>query len=149
MGQFSADPKRHCFKSFSANSGLSVSGDPSSLMPQKLDHQSMNLMPEMLLGVLVKPMEASNPRVRILGQLHDSYIIACDAEGLLLWINMSLMSAFSMKLCGRYTKQQSGDSRIANSYFMGAASSSASSLNRITPELARNGFILSLLEDPP
>jgi DNA mismatch repair protein MutL len=52
---------------------------------QRDEHPSLRVMPEMLYD---SPRETKSPfqaeNVRILGQLHDSYIIACDNQGLLI-----------------------------------------------------------------
>jgi DNA mismatch repair protein MutL len=52
---------------------------------QQEGHQSLRVLPEMLYD---SPQESKSPfqavGVRILGQLHDSYIIACDNQGLLI-----------------------------------------------------------------
>ena len=49
------------------------------------DHSSLRVLPDMLID---SPMEEKNPfslpGMRILGQLQDSYIIACDSQGLLI-----------------------------------------------------------------
>jgi DNA mismatch repair protein MutL len=58
---------------------------PAAAPPGREDHSSLRILPDMLLG---SPLESSRPfqsgAVRILGQLQDSYIIACDSQGLLI-----------------------------------------------------------------
>jgi DNA mismatch repair protein MutL len=58
---------------------------PSGAFPKREDHFSMRVAPDMLFG---SPQEATRPfqsgSVRILGQLQESYIIACDTQGLLI-----------------------------------------------------------------
>jgi DNA mismatch repair protein MutL len=58
---------------------------PAEFPGQRDDHQSLRVQPEMLYD---SPSESKSPfqvgGVRILGQLHDSYIIACDSQGLLI-----------------------------------------------------------------
>jgi len=53
--------------------------------PRREDHFSLRLSPDMLLG---SPLESArafqSESVRILGQLQESYIIACDSQGLLI-----------------------------------------------------------------
>jgi DNA mismatch repair protein MutL len=58
---------------------------PEAQSGHTYDHQSLRVLPEMLFD---SPRESDSPfqmeGVRILGQLHDSYIIACDSRGLLI-----------------------------------------------------------------
>jgi DNA mismatch repair protein MutL len=58
---------------------------PASAFPKREDHFGLRIAPEMLFG---SPHEATRPfqsgTVRIIGQLQDSYIIACDSQGLLI-----------------------------------------------------------------
>lgn len=58
---------------------------PASIPLRSEDHSSLRIIPDMLLG---SPLESVRPfqsgAVRILGQLQDSYIIACDGQGLLI-----------------------------------------------------------------
>jgi DNA mismatch repair protein MutL len=58
---------------------------PANSLGQQENHLFLRLLPEMLYG---SPHESQRPfqagKVRILGQLHDSYIIACDSLGLLI-----------------------------------------------------------------
>lgn len=58
---------------------------PPAPQLRREDHVSLRILPDMLIGA---PLESSRPfhagGVRILGQLHDSYIIACDSQGLLI-----------------------------------------------------------------
>ncbi len=54
--------------------------------PQKSeDHVSLRVLPDMLFGSPLESRSAfQSSGVRILGQLQDSYIIACDSQGLLI-----------------------------------------------------------------
>ena len=58
---------------------------PSQLLQQPEDHRLLRVVPEMLYG---SARETKSPfqsgGVKILGQLQDSYIIACDSQGLLI-----------------------------------------------------------------
>jgi DNA mismatch repair protein MutL len=58
---------------------------PTASFEQRKDHQSLRVMPEMLYD---SPRESKSPfqagGARILGQFQDSYIIACDNQGLLI-----------------------------------------------------------------
>jgi DNA mismatch repair protein MutL len=59
----------------------------TSAMPvQGWDHHSLRLRPDLLVGSPLEPGRVvfDSGRVRILGQMHDSYIIGCDNEGLLI-----------------------------------------------------------------
>jgi DNA mismatch repair protein MutL len=57
----------------------------SDFLQKPKDHLSLRVMPDMLFG---SPLESRSTfqaaSVRILGQLQDSYIIACDSQGLLI-----------------------------------------------------------------
>jgi DNA mismatch repair protein MutL len=55
-------------------------------MPGRFEnHSALRIMPEMLLGSEREPQNAfQSGAVRILGQLQESYIIACDTQGLLI-----------------------------------------------------------------
>jgi DNA mismatch repair protein MutL len=58
---------------------------PAEFSEQRVEHQSLRVLPEMLYDSAresKRPFQAGG--VRILGQLHDSYIVACDAQGLLI-----------------------------------------------------------------
>jgi DNA mismatch repair protein MutL len=51
----------------------------------KEDHVSLRVMPEMLINSPLEGKNAFQPAaLRILGQLQESYIIACDSQGLLI-----------------------------------------------------------------
>jgi DNA mismatch repair protein MutL len=58
---------------------------PADFLRPQESHRLLRVLPEMLYG---SPRESKNPfqagSVRILGQLQDSYIIACDSQGLLI-----------------------------------------------------------------
>jgi DNA mismatch repair protein MutL len=58
---------------------------PADFLRPQENHKLLRVFPEMLYG---SPRESKNPfqsgSVRILGQLQDSYIIACDSQGLLI-----------------------------------------------------------------
>jgi DNA mismatch repair protein MutL len=58
---------------------------PAGLFPKREDHLSLRLQPDMLLGSQQESRNAfQSGGVRILGQLQESYIIACDSQGLLI-----------------------------------------------------------------
>jgi len=55
------------------------------LSVNKEDHVSLRVMPEMLINSPLEGKNAFQPAaLRILGQLQESYIIACDSQGLLI-----------------------------------------------------------------
>ncbi|MDM7997575.1 MAG: DNA mismatch repair endonuclease MutL [Acidobacteriota bacterium] len=60
--------------------------EPSEFPAQRIqDHVSMRLLPEMLIHAPVEDKRPFQPAtMKILGQLQDSYIIACDNQGLLI-----------------------------------------------------------------
>jgi DNA mismatch repair protein MutL len=114
----------------------------SSFAPQILDHHSMNLMPDMLYG---SPRETRNAfqvqGVRILGQLHDSYIIACDAEGLLIVDQhvaheRILYESFAAAMQTKKVEIQG----LLIPITWELPPHQMALLNRITPELMENGF---------
>ncbi|MBN1571199.1 MAG: DNA mismatch repair endonuclease MutL [Acidobacteria bacterium] len=52
---------------------------------RKEDHASLRILPDMLIQSPIEEKHSFQPgAMRILGQLQDSYIIACDAQGLLI-----------------------------------------------------------------
>jgi DNA mismatch repair protein MutL len=114
----------------------------SSLALQSADHQSMNLKPEMLLG---SPRESrggfQSKGVRILGQLHDSYIIACDAEGLLIvdqHVAHERILYENFAAAMQNNKVETQGLLIPISWEL--PPHQLALLNRIAPELVRNGF---------
>ncbi len=57
----------------------------AAFAPKPVDHFSLPMQPDMLYGSPGERRSVFQPGgVRILGQLRDSYIIACDAQGLLI-----------------------------------------------------------------
>jgi len=117
---------------------------PVSVPLNREDHASLRILPDMLLG---SPIESARPfqsgAVRILGQLQESYIIACDSQGLLI------------------VDQHVAHERILYEKMAAAVQSSAvetqgllvplslelsphqlALLERMSPELNRNGFAI-------
>jgi DNA mismatch repair protein MutL len=57
----------------------------TDLHEKSMEHFSLRLSPDMLLGSTIESRSAfQTGGVRILGQMQDSYIIACDSRGLLI-----------------------------------------------------------------
>ncbi len=108
------------------------------------DHASLRIVPDMLLG---SPSESSRPfqssGVRILGQLQDSYIIACDNQGLLI-IDQHVAHERIL-----YEKIASGaqNSQVETQGLLAPLSldlppHQVALLERMIPELNRNGFVV-------
>jgi DNA mismatch repair protein MutL len=58
---------------------------PVEFPARKEDHASLRVLPDMLINSPVEERKSFQPAaMRILGQLQDSYIIACDSQGLLI-----------------------------------------------------------------
>jgi DNA mismatch repair protein MutL len=58
---------------------------PTEFAQKQEDHFSLRVQPDMLFGSAVESRNAFQSQgVRILGQIHDSYLIACDSQGLLI-----------------------------------------------------------------
>ncbi len=58
---------------------------PAGFPQKREDHLSLRVLPDMLYGSPLEPRSVfRSGEVRILGQLKDSYIIACDSQGLLI-----------------------------------------------------------------
>jgi DNA mismatch repair protein MutL len=58
---------------------------PADFHERNSEHSSLRLSPDMLLGAPTESRSAfETGEVRILGQMQDSYIIACDSKGLLI-----------------------------------------------------------------
>ncbi len=119
--------------------------DLSAFMPAKLeDHTSLRIAPEMLLGA---PSESKRPfqsgAVRILGQLQDSYIIACDNQGLLI-IDQHVAHERILyeKLAAAVQCSQVETQGLLVPLSLDLPPHQIALLERMTPELNRNGFVV-------
>jgi DNA mismatch repair protein MutL len=114
----------------------------SSVTSPVIDHHSMNLMPEMLYGPPCEPRGGFQSQgVRILGQLQDSYIIACDADGLLIVDQhvaheRILYENFAAAMQSNKVETQG----LLIPISLELSPHQIALLNRITPELIQNGF---------
>jgi DNA mismatch repair protein MutL len=117
----------------------------AAVLPVKReDHAAMRLLPEMLLGSQV---ESSRPfqtgAVRILGQLQDSYIIACDNQGLLIIDqHVAHERIIYEKLAAAAQKNSVEMQGLLVPLSMELPPHQIALLERMIPELNRNGFVV-------
>jgi DNA mismatch repair protein MutL len=108
------------------------------------DHSSLRILPDMLLG---SPLETSRPfqteGVRILGQLQDSYIIACDAQGLLI-IDQHVAHERILyeKLAAAVQNSRVETQGLLVPISLELPPHQVALLERMTPELNRNGYLV-------
>jgi DNA mismatch repair protein MutL len=115
---------------------------PSGIAMHREDHASLRIMPDMLLGSTV---ESGQPfqsgAARILGQLQESYIIACDSQGLLI-IDQHVAHE---RILYEKLAAAAQNSRIETQGLLVPLSlelppHQLALLDRMMPELKRNGF---------
>jgi DNA mismatch repair protein MutL len=115
---------------------------PAPMAAQHGDHSSLRILPEMLLGSM---QESNRPfhagAVRILGQLQDSYIIACDSQGLLIIDQHVAHERILYEKLARAVQS----SRVETQGLLVPLSlelppHQIALLERMIPELKRNGF---------
>ncbi|HTY62102.1 MAG TPA: DNA mismatch repair endonuclease MutL [Acidobacteriota bacterium] len=112
-----------------------ISGAPA-------DHLSLRVLPEMLFDATAESRSAFQPSaVRILGQLQDSYIIACDSQGLLI---IDQHVAHERILYEKMAKAMQGSSVETQGLLvplsLELSPHQAALLEQVMPELNRNGF---------
>jgi DNA mismatch repair protein MutL len=117
---------------------------PASLPLKQRDHAALRILPEMLLGSMH---ESSRPfqsgAVRILGQLQDSYIIACDSQGLLIIDqHVAHERIIYEKLAAAVQKNSVEMQGLLVPLSLELPPHQVVLLGRMTPELKRNGFIV-------
>ncbi len=111
--------------------------------PSQTDHHSMRMRPEMLLGAPADIAQGTfRPSgVRILGQIQESYIVACDADGLLI---IDQHVAHERVLYEKLALAMRNDSVETQGLLVPVtielAPHQAALLDRALPELNRNGF---------
>jgi len=108
------------------------------------DHASLRIVPDMLIG---SPVESSRPfqssAVRILGQLQDSYIIACDNQGLLIidqHVAHERILYEKMAAAARNSTVETQGLLVPLS--LDLPPHQVALLERMIPELNRNGFVV-------
>jgi DNA mismatch repair protein MutL len=107
------------------------------------DHHALRMRPEMLLGAPTE--ETAGPfrpeEVRILGQMHDSYIIACDRYGLLI-IDQHVAHERILyeKFAQAMNRERVETQGLLVPVTLELAPHQVALLERAFPELNRNGF---------
>ncbi len=112
--------------------------------PVDVDHGRLKMMPEMLLGAVEDPDRQQHFHVsgmRILGQVYDSYIIACDAEGLLIIDqHVAHERVLYEKMAMAMKRNEVETQGLLVPQTVELAPHQAALLDRVQPELNRNGF---------
>lgn len=106
------------------------------------DHGLLRVLPEMLYGT-ARPAPESLPisGLRILGQLHDSYIIACDAQGLLIVDQHVAHERILYETLAASMQRSSVETQgLLVPISMELTPHQMALLERMMPELQRNGF---------
>jgi DNA mismatch repair protein MutL len=107
------------------------------------DHHALKMRPELLLGA---PSDSArevfrSSSVRILGQLQESYIIACDTEGLLIIDqHVAHERVLYEKLATSMSSNAIETQGLVVPVTIELAPHQAALLDRAMPELNRNGF---------
>jgi DNA mismatch repair protein MutL len=115
---------------------------PADFPQKREDHFSLRVMPDMLYG---SPLESRrvfrSGEVRILGQLKDSYIIACDPQGLLI-IDQHVAHERILyeKLAAAMQKSSVETQGLLVPLSIELSPHQIALLERMMPELNRNGF---------
>lgn len=106
------------------------------------DHSLLRIMPEMLLG---SPQEGKSAfqagSVRILGQLQESYIVACDSQGLLIIDQHVAHERILYEKLASATQNNGVETQgLLVPVSLELPPHQAALLGRMMPELNRNGF---------
>jgi DNA mismatch repair protein MutL len=117
---------------------------PATLPVKQGDHASLRILPEMLLG---SPLEPSRPfqsgGVRILGQIQDSYIIACDSQGLVIIDqHVAHERIIYERLAAAAQKDGVEIQGLLVPLSVELPPHQVALLERMIPELNRNGFVV-------
>ncbi len=116
---------------------------PQSAQIPLADHHALRMRPEMLLGAQVDTVGETfrAAGVRILGQIQDSYVIGCDADGLLI---VDQHVAHERVLYEKFAVAMSHNAVETQGLLVPVtielAPHQAALLDRALPELNRNGF---------
>jgi DNA mismatch repair protein MutL len=117
---------------------------PSGITVHREDHASLRILPDMLLGSKIesgRPFQSG--AVRILGQLQDSYIIACDNQGLLI-IDQHVAHERILyeKLAAAVQNSRIETQGLLVPLSLELYPHQIALLDRMMPELRRNGFLV-------
>jgi DNA mismatch repair protein MutL len=106
------------------------------------DHASMRILPDMLLNSPNEEKSVFQPAsVRILGQLHDSYIIACDSQGLLIIDQHVAHERILYEKMARAMQGRSVETQgLLVPISLELSPQQAVLIEQVMPELNRNGF---------
>ncbi|NLT66448.1 MAG: DNA mismatch repair endonuclease MutL [Acidobacteria bacterium] len=106
------------------------------------DHSLLRIMPEMLLGSAQEGRSAFQAgAVRILGQLQESYIVACDSQGLLIIDQHVAHERILYEKLASATQNNAVETQgLLVPVSLELPPHQAALLARMMPELNRNGF---------
>ncbi len=106
------------------------------------DQGALKAVPEMLLNSAMKPETTfSPPAVRILGQLQESYIIACDSQGLLIIDQHAAHERILYEKLAQQIKKNSVETQgLLVPILLDLSPHQVAWLEKVMPELAQNGF---------
>ncbi len=115
---------------------------PAAVLPKREDHFSLRVAADMLYGSpreMAKTFQSGN--VRILGQLQESYIIACDSQGLLI-IDQHVAHERILyeKMAGTMIGGEVESQGLLVPLSIELSPPQLALIDKITPELHRNGF---------
>ncbi len=116
---------------------------PSSVPLYGPDHHALKLRPDLLVG---SPLEQEGTvfdsgRVRILGQMRESYIIACDSEGLLIVDqHVAHERILYERLAGARLENAVETQGLLVPQTIELAPHQLAIVDAVLPELGRNGF---------
>ncbi len=115
---------------------------PAEFPTRTEDHVSMRILPDMLLNSPHEERSAFQPAgVRILGQLHDSYIIACDSRGLLIIDQHVAHERIIYEKMARAMQGKSVEIQgLLVPLSLELSPQQAALIDQVMPELNRNGF---------
>jgi DNA mismatch repair protein MutL len=119
--------------------------EPSQVMfDGTQDHASMRVLPNMLINAPVEDQKPFQPAaLRILGQLQDSYIIACDNQGLLIIDQHVAHERILYEKLARSMQNSSVEVQgLLVPINLELPPHQMALLGRVMPELNRNGFQL-------
>ena len=115
---------------------------PAEFQGKREDHVSLRVLPDMLLNSPNESKSVFQPAgVRILGQLQDSYIIACDSQGLLI---VDQHVAHERILYEKMARAMQGSGVETQGLLvplsLELSPQQSALLEKVMPELNRNGF---------